>query len=109
MPTALIGIAGLPTVIVAVIAAVAAGRMIKRAVSAGIISVVGCALIVAAFLSLLFVKGDSSYLFFVAMLVLSGFGVTMVAMVQGNLFLGLAPARFFGPVTSGKTAVGQFG
>ncbi|CAN5324917.1 DHA2 family efflux MFS transporter permease subunit [soil metagenome] len=109
MPTALIGIASLPTVVVAVIAALVAGRMIKAGVSATTISIIGCALIVAAFLTLLFATGGSSYLVFVPMLVLSGFGVTLVAMIQGNLFLGLAPAKFFGPVTSSKTAVGQFG
>ncbi|MDF1478987.1 MFS transporter [Leifsonia sp. H3M29-4] len=109
MPTALVGIASLPTVVVAVIAAIVAGRLIKAGMSAGAICLIGCVLIVAALLTLLLVRADSSYLVFVPMLLLSGFGVTMVAMVQGNLYLSLAPARFFGPVTSSKTAVGQFG
>lgn len=109
MPTALIGIASLPTVIVAVIAAVIAGRLIKAGMTAGTIALIGCALIVGALLTLLVVRADSSYLVFVPMLLLSGFGVTMVAMVQGNLYLSLAPAQYFGPVTSSKTAVGQFG
>jgi len=109
MPTALIGIASLPTVTVAVIAALLAGRMIKAGVSAGAIALAGCALIVAGLLTLLLTTGESSYLVFLPVLVLSGSGVTLVAMVQGTLFLSLAPARFFGPVTSSKTAVGQFG
>jgi hypothetical protein len=33
----------------------------------------------------------------------------MNATTQGNLFLKLAPAKFFGAVTSSKMAVGQFG
>lgn len=109
MPTALVGIASLPTVVVAVVAALIAGRMIKGGMSAGTISLIGCVLIVIALLALLVVRAESSYLVFVPMLLLSGFGVTLVAMVQGNLYLSLAPSRFFGPVTSSKTAVGQFG
>lgn len=109
MPTALIGIASLPTVIIAVIASLVAGRMIKAGVSSATVVTIGFALIVAAFLTLLLTRGDSTYLVFVPMLALTGFGVTMVAIVAGNLFLTLAPARSFGPVTSAKTAVGQFG
>jgi hypothetical protein len=33
----------------------------------------------------------------------------MNATTQGTLFLGLAPAKFFGPVSSSKLVVGQFG
>jgi hypothetical protein len=33
----------------------------------------------------------------------------MNATSQGNLFITLSPAKFYGPVTSSKMAVGQFG
>lgn len=42
-------------------------------------------------------------------LLLAGFGYMMDATTQGNLFIRLAPAKFYGAVTSSKTTVGQFG
>lgn len=109
MPTAVIGIASAPIAVVSVIAAVIAGRLIKAGKPAGVIALSGCSLIVLGLGSLGFMNADSGYLAFLPMMALSGFGVATVALVQGNLFLNLAPARFFGPVTSSKTAVGQFG
>jgi hypothetical protein len=42
-------------------------------------------------------------------MVLAGAGWMMNATSQGNLFIELAPARYFGPVSSSKMMVGQFG
>ncbi|MBU4213443.1 MAG: MFS transporter [Actinobacteria bacterium] len=109
LPTAVIGIASLPTVIVSVIASAVAGRALKAGVATVKIAALGAALIVAGFVLSLLVTKDSGYAVFVPMLALTGFGMTLVGLVQSNLFLGLAPARFFGAVTSSRTAVGQFG
>lgn len=109
LPTAVIGVASMPTAAVSVIAAVIAGRLVKAGVPAGRIALVGSLVTVAGLVSLGFMTESSTYLAFVPMMVFSGLGVASVALVQGNLFLSLAPARFFGPVTSSKTAVGQFG
>jgi MFS family permease len=109
LPTAVIGIASAPIAVVSVVAAIIAGRLVKAGRSAGVIALIGCALTVLGLVSLGFMTPTSTYLAFVPMMVLSGLGVASVALVQGNLFLSLAPARFFGPVTSSKTAVGQFG
>lgn len=109
LPTAVIGIAGLPTVIVSVIASAVAGRALKAGVATVKIATAGCALIVAGFALALLVTKDSGYAIFVPLLALTGFGMTLVGLVQSNLFLGLAPARFFGAVTSSRTAFGQFG
>jgi len=109
MPTALIGMAALPTVVTAVFAAVVAGGMIKRGTPSTTVAGVGYLLIASSFVSLFWVQASSWYLIFVPTLLLSGFGIAMVSILQSTLFLRLAPARFFGPVTSSKTAVGQFG
>ncbi|MHA7269754.1 MFS transporter [Arthrobacter sp. HLT1-20] len=109
MPTALVGLAALPTVVTAVFSAVVAGGMIKRGTPNTVIAGVGYGLIALSFVSLFLVKATSPYLIFVPTLLLSGFGIAMVSILQSTLFLRLAPARFFGPVTSSKTAVGQFG
>ena len=39
----------------------------------------------------------------------AGFGWMANATAQGSLFIGLAPKKFYGPVTSSKVTVGQFG
>ncbi|PKQ31839.1 MAG: hypothetical protein CVT62_05455 [Actinobacteria bacterium HGW-Actinobacteria-2] len=109
LPTAVIGAASAPIAVVAVIAAVIAGRLLKAGVAASRIAVTGVLLTAAGLASLGIIDQHSSYVMFIPMMVLSGTGVAGVALVQGSLFLSLAPARFFGPVTSSKTAVGQFG
>jgi MFS family permease len=109
LPTAVIGVASAPLALVAVIVALIAGRLLKVGVPAAAIATVGVLLIAAGLASLGFVDQHSTYLIFVPMMVLSGTGVAAVALVQGSLFLSLAPAKFFGPVTSSKTSVGQFG
>jgi MFS family permease len=109
LPTAVIGAASAPIAVVSVVAAVIAGRLVKAGIPAATISMIGVGLIALGLASLGFVSQSSNYFAFIPMMVLSGSGVAAVALVQGNLFLNLAPAAFFGPVTSSKTAVGQFG
>jgi len=109
LPTAVIGVASAPLALVAVVVALIAGRLLKIGVPAPAIASVGVLLIAAGLASLGFVDQHSTYFAFLPMMVLSGTGVAAVALVQGSLFLNLAPAKFFGPVTSSKTAVGQFG
>lgn len=109
LPTAVIGVASMPVAAAAVIAALTAGRLVKAGVPASRLALSGGLLIVAGVTSLVFVDQNSPYIIFVPMMVLSGLGVATIALIQGNLYLGLAPAQYFGPVTSSKTAVGQFG
>lgn len=64
---------------------------------------------ILGFLSFTLLDATSAYLFFVPGLLLAGFGYMVDATTQGNLFIRLAPAKFYGAVTSSKTTVGQFG
>lgn len=109
MPTELIGIAGLPSAVAAIVSSVIAGRLVKNGVNAGVIAGVSMAVLAGAFACLAWISPTSSYAAFLPALLLSGLGGAAGAIIQGNLYLRLAPAKFFGAVTSSKTTVGQFG
>ncbi len=57
-----------------------------------------------------FVVGDDLiYLFFLPGLVAIGVGIAYASVAQSQLYLAEAPADEFGPVTSSRMTVGQFG
>ena len=105
----LIGIAQLPMSAAGIVGSLVAGALLSRGVASRFISVTGYGFLVLAFIELAIVGPTSSYIVFVVGMVLAGLGYMMNATTQGNLFLKLAPAKFFGAVTSSKMAVGQFG
>jgi len=73
------------------------------------LATIGYGLLVVGYLSYLLVTPAAGYLIFIPGMLLAGAGWMMNATSQGNLFIKLAPAKFFGPVTSSKVTVGQFG
>jgi hypothetical protein len=105
----LIGIAQLPMSAAGIVGSLVAGALLSRGVASRFISVTGYGFLVLAFIELAIVGPTSSYIVFVVGMVLAGLGYMMNATTQGNLFLKLAPAKFYGAVTSSKMAVGQFG
>lgn len=105
----LIGIAQLPMSAAGIVGSLVAGALLSRGVASRFISITGYGFLVLAFIELAIVGPTSSYIVFVVGMVLAGLGYMMNATTQGNLFLTLAPAKFFGAVTSSKMAVGQFG
>lgn len=108
VPTGLIGIAQLPATAAGIAGSLVAGALLGRGKQSRFIAITGYGLLVVGFVDFVF-AGTSGYIAFVPGLVLAGIGYMMNATTQGNLFLGLAPARFFGPVSSSKLVVGQFG
>jgi hypothetical protein len=92
-----------------IVGSLVAGALLSRGVASRFISVTGYGFLVLAFIDLAIVGPTSGYLVFVVGMVLAGLGYMMNATTQGNLFLKLAPAKFYGAVTSSKMAVGQFG
>jgi hypothetical protein len=92
-----------------IVGSLVAGALLSRGVASRFISVTGYGFLVLAFIELAIVGPTSSYIVFVVGMVLAGLGYMMNATTQGNLFLKLAPAKFYGAVTSSKMAVGQFG
>lgn len=110
MKSSLIGAASLPMSAAGILGSVLAGFMLGRGSKARTTSAIGYSLLVVGFLQQAFmVTPDSSYAVFVVGMVLAGAGWMMNATSQGNLFIQLAPARYFGPVSSSKMMVGQFG
>jgi MFS family permease len=109
IPTALIGIAQLPATAAGIAGSLVAGALLGRGKPARFISISGYGLLVLGFVDFVLAGNADNYIVFVPGLVIAGIGYMMNATTQGNLFLGLAPAKFFGPVSSSKLVVGQFG
>jgi MFS family permease len=109
IPVGLLGLATLPSSAAGIIGSVAAGVALGKGSKARTTAVIGYGLMVVGFLSFQLVGASAVYLMFLPGMVLAGIGWMMNATTEGSLFITLAPAKFFGPVTSSKLTVGQFG
>jgi MFS family permease len=109
VPTALIGIGQLPATAAGIAGSLVAGALLGKGKPARFIAFTGYGLLVVGFLEFIYAGFAGGYWVFVPGLVIAGIGYMMNATTQGNLFLSLAPAKFFGPVSSSKLTVGQFG
>lgn len=109
MPTSLVGIAGAPSAITAILASIITGRLIKRGVPSAVLLASGLLVFVLAYLAMLLIDAGSPYALYLPAVLLSGAATAITSVVQGGLFLRLAPAPYFGPVTSSRTMYGQFG
>ena len=109
VPTALIGVAQLPATAAGIAGSLVAGALLGKGKPARFIAITGYGLLVLGFVDFVIAGSADNYGVFVPGLVIAGIGYMMNATTQGNLFLGLAPAKFFGPVSSSKLVVGQFG
>lgn len=89
--------------------AVWGGRKLGRGSAPKTVSGIGYILIVLGFIALAIPGTQAGILVFLPGMVLAAFGWMSNATSQGSLFIGLAPKQFFGPVTSSKVTVGQFG
>lgn len=105
----LIGAASLPMSALGIVGSVIAGAMLGRGSKPRTTSAIGYCLLVTGFLLQLFVTPTASYFVFLPGMLVASVGWMMNATSQGNLFIQLAPARYFGPVSSSKIMVGQFG
>lgn len=99
----------LPMTLAGIVGAAIAGKTLGRGSLPRTVSVFGFALMTIGFVLFTFIKSDAGYLAFLPGMLIAACGWMMNATSQGQLFLVLAPARFFGPVTSSKVTVGQFG
>ncbi|MDH6277188.1 putative MFS family arabinose efflux permease [Aurantimicrobium minutum] len=109
IPAALLGAASLPMSAAGIIGSVLAGIFLGKGSKPRTTATVGYALMVVGFLTYLFLSPTSGYFMFLPGMIIAAVGWMMNATSQGNLFITLAPAKFYGPVTSSKLAVGQFG
>jgi MFS family permease len=104
-----IGVASLPQAAAGIIGSVVAGMALGRGSKARTTAIIGYAMMAVAFFSYFLLTPTASYFLFIPGMVLAGCGWMMNATSQGNLFITLSPAKYYGPVTSSKMAVGQFG
>lgn len=109
IPAALLGAASLPMSAAGIIGSVIAGTLLGKGSVPRTTAISGYVLMVLGFASYLIIGPTSSYLMFLPGMIIAAVGWMMNATSQGNLFITLAPAKFYGPVTSSKLAVGQFG
>lgn len=109
VPTALLGVAQLPATAFGIAGSLIAGALLGKGKPARFIAVTGYGFLVLGFVDFVISGMTEGYYIFIPGMALAGVGYMMNATTQGNLFLRLAPAKFFGPVSSSKVTVGQFG
>ncbi|AWR21968.1 MFS transporter [Aurantimicrobium photophilum] len=109
IPAGLLGAASLPMSAAGIIGSVLAGTFLGKGSKPRTTAATGYVLMVLGFFTFLLLSPTSGYLMFIPGMVIAAVGWMMNATSQGNLFITLAPAKFYGPVTSSKLAVGQFG
>ena len=100
----------LPFMIVIIVVSVLVGRMLSaRPQSLQPLLMGGYALMVLGFLASAVATVDGEYWWIIPGSLVLGIGLVMVAVPQSLMFVAVAPARFFGAVTSFRTTVGQIG
>jgi hypothetical protein len=109
IPAGLLGAASLPMSAAGIIGSVIAGTFLGKGSKPRTTATAGYVLMVVGFLTYLTLSPTSGYFMFLPGMIIAAVGWMMNATSQGNLFITLAPAKFYGPVTSSKLAVGQFG
>ncbi len=99
----------LPISLVGIASSIIVGRSLKKGKSERSRNVLGLSLVATGFLWFAFAQKDFGYLYYLPGLFLIGYGLPYAVVASGRLFMSEAPAENFGPVTSSKTTIGQFG
>ena len=98
----------LPMLLAGILAAMVFGRLMLRGLSARAVVVIGSTSLVLGFAYLAAFHSATSLLAFAPGLILAGAGVIVLSLPFGTLIISEAPPRYFGPVTSSRTTIGQF-
>ena len=98
----------LPFLLSGIAAAVVVGRAMTRGLSAGAVVGIGAVTSAAGFGLLALLHSSTSLWGFLPGSILLGAGVIIASLPYGTLIISQADARFFGPVTSARTTIGQF-
>ena len=98
----------LPFLLSGIAAAVVVGRAMTRGLSAGAVVGIGGLTSAAGSALLALLHSSTSLWGFLPGSVLLGAGVIIASLPYGTLIISQADARFFGPVTSARTTIGQF-
>ncbi|MEP6561742.1 MAG: MFS transporter, partial [Nakamurella sp.] len=98
----------LPFLVSGIIAALVFGRLMTRGLSHAHTVLIGSTSAAAGFAMLALGHGSTSLAGFLPGCILLGAGLIITSLPYGGLIMSQAPARFFGPVTSSRTTIGQF-
>ena len=99
----------LPITACSAVAAFLIGRMLGKGVTPRSLIMASCSMITIGCLLTLLVDKHSKFWIFIPILLLVGVGTTFTAVPQAKLYMDQAPPEDFGPVTSSRMTVGQFG
>lgn len=98
----------LPFLLSGILAAVVFGRLMTRGLSTAATVAIGALASATGFVLLAVLHTASSLWGFLPGSILLGAGLIIASLPYGTLIISQAPARFFGPVTSSRTTIGQF-
>ena len=98
----------LPFLLAGIVAAVIFGRLMTRGLSTANTVAIGAAAAATGFVLLAVFRSSTSLWGFLPGSVLLGAGLIIASLPYGTLIISQAPARYFGPVTSSRTTIGQF-
>jgi MFS family permease len=98
----------LPFLVSGIVAALVFGRLMARGMSNGMAVLVGSACATVGFLLLAALHDSTSLAGFLPGCILLGAGLIITSLPYGGLIMSQAPVKYFGPVTSSRTTIGQF-
>ncbi len=98
----------LPFLLSGIVAALVFGRLMTRGLSNAMTVLVGSASAAAGFGLLAVGHGSTSLAGFLPGCILLGAGLIITSLPYGGLIISQAPAKYYGPVTSSRTTIGQF-
>jgi MFS family permease len=98
----------MPFLLAGIAAAVLFGRLMTRGLTAASTVAIGSLAAAAGFVLLAVLHSSTSLWGFLPGSILLGAGVIIASLPYGTLIIAQAPARYFGPVTSSRTTIGQF-
>lgn len=97
----------LPFLLLGVAAGLVFGKRMSKGMSNRTALLIGTVLSAAGFVLLAVVSAADSFWIFLVPSGLIGFGIVVASLPFANLIMQSAPARYFGPVTSARTTIGQ--
>jgi MFS family permease len=97
----------LPFLLLGVVAGLIVGKRMSKGLTNRSALLIGTIITFIGFLSLAAISAADSFWVFLVPSGLIGFGIVVASLPFGNLIMQAAPARYFGPVTSARTTIGQ--
>lgn len=104
-----VGFAIIPLLVAGLIAGFVAGALLARKFSPVVLMAIGFVMMVGSYFLIAHSTLDSKIVGFMPSLILTGFGMVAVAVVQAREYVAEAPQQYLSAVVSSRTAVGQLG